>query len=60
MWPIFDWYKREGVNLKEYNDSEAFIECSNDMYDMYDTEGYNPNKARKLLIMFDNDCYYAY
>ena len=58
--PFIDWYKREGVKLKEYNDSEAFIECSNDVYDIYEnTEEYNPDKARKMLIIFDNDCCYA-
>ena len=38
------------------NDSKAFIEHSND--DMNDTykniEEYNPNKKRKILIIFDD------
>ena len=38
------------------NDSKAFIENSND--DMNDTykniEEYNPNKKRKILIIFDD------
>ena len=28
--------KREGVGLKEYNDSKAFIEYSDDMDDIYE------------------------
>ena len=30
-------------------------ECSNDMYDIYkNIEEYNPNKKRKMLIVFDD------
>ena len=37
------------------NDSKAFIEYSNDMDDIYkNTEEYNPNKKRKILIVFDD------
>ena len=37
--------KRESMDLKYLNDSEAFIECSNDMDDIYENiEEYNPNK----------------
>ena len=37
------------------NYSKAFIECSNDMDDIYkNIEGCNPNKKRKILIIFDD------
>ena len=33
----------------------AFIECSNDMEDVYkNIEEYNPGKKRKVLIAFDD------
>ena len=36
-------------------DSKAFIECSNDMDDIYKNIGeYNPNKKSKILIVFDD------
>ena len=38
---------------KYLNDSKAFIEYSNDMDDIYkNIEQYNPNKKRKILIVF--------
>ena len=38
-----------------FNDSKAFIECSNDIDDIYkNIEEYNPNKKRKRLIFFDD------
>ena len=47
--------QRESTGLKYVNDSKAFIEYSNDMDDVYkDIEDYNPNKKRKLLIVFDD------
>ena len=47
--------KRDSTGLKHFNDSKAFIEYSNDMYDIYkNIEGYNPNKKRKILIPFDD------
>ena len=37
------------------NDSIALIEYSNDMDDIYkNIEEYNPNKKRKILIVFDD------
>ena len=46
--------KRESAGLKYWNDSKAFIECSNDADDIYkNIEEYNPNKKRKILIVFD-------
>ena len=44
---ISKWGK---TGLKRLNDSEAFIEYSNDMDDIYQNiEEYNPNKKSKLL-----------
>ena len=47
--------KRENTGLKYFNDSKAFIEYSNDMDDIYkNIEEYNPNKKRKILMVFDD------
>ena len=47
--------KRESTDLKCLNDSQAFIEYSNNMGDIYrNIEEYNPNKKRKILIAFDD------
>ena len=47
--------KRESTGLKHFNDSKAFIEHSNDMDDIHkNIEEYNPNKKRKILIVFDD------
>ena len=47
--------KPESTGLKHFNDSKAFIEYSNDMDDIYkNIEEYNPNKKRKILIVFDD------
>ena len=44
--------KRESTSLKYLNGSKAY---SNDMDDIYkNIEGYNPNKKRKKLIVFDD------
>ena len=47
--------KRESTDLKHMNDSKAFVKYSNDMDDIYkNIEEYNPNKKRKILIVFDD------
>ena len=47
--------KRESARLKYLNDSKAFIEYSNGMDDIYkNIEEYNPNKKRKIQIVFDD------
>ena len=47
--------KREDVGTKHVNDSKAFIEYSNNMDDTYkNIEEYNPNKKRKILIIFND------
>ena len=46
--------KREGTGLKHFNDSKAFTEYSNDMYDVYkNIDEYNIDKEHKILIVFD-------
>ena len=47
--------KREDVGIKHVNNSNAFIECSNTMDDVYENiHDYNPNRRRKILIAFDD------
>ena len=46
--------KGESIGLKHLNDSKGFIKYSNYMDDIYkNIEEYNPNKKRKILIVFD-------
>ena len=46
---------RENLGIKHVNDSNAFIECSNTMEEVYENIGnYNPNRKRKILIVFDD------
>ena len=47
--------KRKDVGIKYCNDPNAFIECSNTMDDVYENiDDYNPNRKRKILIVFDD------
>ena len=46
---------RENAGIKHVNDSNAFIEYSNTMDDVYkNIDDYNPNRRRKILIVFDD------
>ena len=46
--------KREDAGIKHVNNSNAFIECSNMMDDVYENiNDYNPSRKRKILIVFD-------
>ena len=46
--------KREDAGIKHLEDSNAFIECSNTMKNIYENiNDYNPNRKRKILIVFD-------
>ena len=46
--------KREDAGIKHLNDSNAFIECSNTMDDVYENiDDHNPIRKRKVLIVFD-------
>ena len=47
--------KRESMGLKYFNNPKAFIEYSNDMYDIYkNINDYNLDKENKILTVFDN------
>ena len=47
--------KPENAGIKQLNNSNAFIGCSNTMDDVYENiDEYNPNKKRKILIVFDD------
>ena len=47
--------KRENKGLRHLNASKAFTEYSNNVEDIYkDIEEFNPNKKRKILIVFDD------
>ena len=44
--------KREDAGIKHLNDSNAFIECSNIMDDIYENiDKYNPSKKIKILTV---------
>ena len=46
---------RKNAGIKHLNDSKAFIKCSNTMNDVNENiENYNPNRNRKILIVFDD------
>ena len=46
---------RENAGIKHLNDSKAFIEYSNTMNDVYKNfDNHNPNRKRKILIVFDD------
>ena len=46
---------RENAGIKHLNDAKAFIDCSNTMNDVYENiDLYNPNRQRKVLIVFDD------
>ena len=43
------------IGIKYCNAPNAFIDCSNTMDDVYENiDDYNPNRKRKILIVFDN------
>ena len=47
--------KREKEGVDHFNDPKAFMEYSSDMQDVYrNIEDYNPDKKRKVLIVFDD------
>ena len=46
---------REDAGITHVNNPNAFIECSNTMDDVYENiHDYNPNRRRKVLIVFDD------
>ena len=47
--------KRQSTGLKYFDDPNAFIEYSNDMYDVNKKiDEYNSSKKREVLIIFDD------
>ena len=47
--------KSKKVGLDQFNDPRPFIEYSNDMQEVYkNIDDDNPNKKRKVLIVFDD------
>ena len=47
--------KRKNAGTKYLNDSNAFIECSNTMDNVYENiDDYNLSRKRKILIVFDD------
>ena len=49
----YEYLIKKGI--KHENDSNAFIECSNTMDDIYENiDNYNPSRKRKILIIFDD------
>ena len=47
--------KCEDIGIKHVNNSNAFIECSSTMDDVYENiHDYNPSRKRKMLIVFDD------
>ena len=47
--------KREDAGIKNVNNPNAFIVCSNTMDDVYeDIDNYNPKRNKKVLIAFDD------
>ena len=45
----------EKVGINQLNDPKDFIEYSKDMHDVYKSiDEYNPDKERKILIVFDD------
>ena len=54
--PKYEFFikKHKDAGTKHFNDSNAFIECSNTINDVYENiDDYNPNRQRKILIVFD-------
>ena len=46
---------RKNAGIKQLNDPNAFIECSNTMDGVYDNiDDYNLNRKRNILIVFDD------
>ena len=46
---------RENAGIKHLNDSNAFIECSDTIDDVYENiDNYNPSRKTKNLMVFDD------
>ena len=48
----------EDAGIKQLNDPNAFIECSNTMEDVYENiNDYNPSRKREILIVLNDMIY---
>ena len=48
----------EDAGIKQLNDPNAFIECSNTMDDVYENiDDYNPSRKREILIVLNDMIY---
>ena len=55
--PKYEYFikKREDAGIKQVNNPNAFIECSNTMDNVYENiNDYNPSRKRKVVIVFDD------
>ena len=53
--PKYQFLIKKDAGIKKLNDPKAFIEYSNTMDDAYsNTDDYNPQRKRKILIVFDD------
>ena len=47
--------RRKNTGLKFFNNFKAFIECTNNIDDIYkNMEEYNPNNKHKMLTVFND------
>ena len=46
--------KRKDAGIKNLNDPNAFVECSNTIDDVYENIYYNSSRKRKILIISDD------
>ena len=55
--PKYEYFikKREDAGIKQVNNPNAFIECSNTMDNVYENiNDYNPSRKRKVVIVFND------
>ena len=53
--PKYEFLNKKREDAEHFNDSNAFIECSNTMDDVYENiNDYNSSRKRKILIVFDD------
>ena len=47
--------KHKDGGIKHFSDPNVFTECSNTMDDVHENiDDYNPNRQKKILIVFDD------
>ena len=53
--PKYECLNKKREDAEHFNNSNAFIECSNTMDDVYEKiDDYNPSRKRKTLIVFND------